>query len=234
MAGAAETSPYWIPLVLGGLGAAGSALSAGAEGKLGGYGSAAGPPTLGDISGTLLGNQQDRLNQMMGIYAGRAQQPVTMPGAVVQPVGGLAGGSLPFRLGPTAMDPALYRGELLGRPGHNLGDGTIPITQQPTPAMPQAGLGQSELMSALELMGVTQDPMGNLMSGGQGMFTGAQGPLGGLMGRGGDQDSLINQQRPRPGQPFPPGTLGSDPSIPNPEGTPRYPSPPPFPGGQAP
>ena len=109
MAGAAETSPYWIPLVLGGLGAAGSALSAGAEGKLGGYGSAAGPPTLGDISGTLLGNQQDRLNQMMGIYAGRAQQPVTMPGAVVQPVGGLAGGSLPFRLGPTAMDPARAR-----------------------------------------------------------------------------------------------------------------------------
>lgn len=193
MAGAGTTAPYWIPLLLGGLGAAGGALSAGAKGKLGGYTTDPNiAPRSSDLTSTLLGDYQQKLDQLTGIYAGRAAQPVAMPGAVVNPLPGFdmsrVGG---FRVGPQAVDQALYRGELLGRPGHNIGKGPIgsypslsasgvpipgfagvPITPQPAPALPQAGQGQPEMMAALALLGVTQDPLGNLMSGG--MFTGSR------------------------------------------------------------
>ena len=179
------TAGWVVPLALGGLQGLGGALSAGAEGKLGGYSASSNiAPRRSDLTGTLLGDYQQKLDQLTGIYAGRAAQPVAMPGAVVNPLQGFdmsrVGG---FRVGPTAVDQASYRGELLGRPGHNIGEGPIgsypsqgfagvPITPQPVPALPEAGQGQPEMMAALELLGVTQDPIGNLMSGG--MFTGSR------------------------------------------------------------
>ena len=172
MAGAGATAPYWVPLLLGGLGAAGRGLSGGAEGKLGGYGSEAGPPTLGDIEGTLLGDQQNRINTQAGLQTARAQQPISLAGSEVQPVRGLdlsrVGG---FRLGPTAVDPALTRPELISRE-----------SAFAPPPMPRFGQGRPELMSALELLGVSRDPMGNFTTGGKNggpeLFTGARPTLG--------------------------------------------------------
>jgi hypothetical protein len=171
MGGVAETSPYWVPLLLGGLGAAGRGLSGGAEGKIGGYGSEAGPPTLGDIQGTLLGDQQNRINTLAGLQTARAFQPISLAGSEVQPVRRLGGGSLPFDLGPTAMDPANIRPGLVSRE-----------SAFAPPPMPRFGQGIPELMSALELLGVTQDPTGNFTTGGQKgvseLFTGARPSLG--------------------------------------------------------
>ena len=166
------TAGWLVPLALGGLGAAGRGLSGGAEGKLGGYtGKGPGAPGLGDIQGTLLGDQQNRINTLAGLQTARAFQPISLAGSEVQPVRRLGGGSLPFDLGPTAMDPANIRPGLVSRE-----------SAFAPPPMPRFGQGIPELMSALELMGVTQDPTGNFTTGGQKgvseLFTGARPSLG--------------------------------------------------------
>lgn len=174
MAGAGATAPYWVPLLIGGISAVGRGLSGGAEGKLGGYtGKGPGAPGLGDIQGTLLGDQQNRINQIAGIYGARAQQPISLAGSEVQPVRRLGGGSLPFDLGPTAMDPALTRPGLISRE-----------SAFAPPPMPRFGQGRPELMSALELLGVTQDQTGNLISGGGGGGGGEDTDLGPQFGLG--------------------------------------------------
>lgn len=195
MGGVAETSPYWIPLLMGGLSAAGGALSGGAEGKIGGYGRANQPPKYTDIHGTLLGDQQNRLDQQARISGARANMPISLAGTGVQPIRRLGGGILPFDLGPTAIDPALTRPELISRE-----------SAFAPPPMPQFGQGRQELMSALELLGVTQDSTGNLTSGGQGMFTGARGgdaDLGSQFGLGDyEKPELPWSDTPGPGEEY--------------------------------
>ena len=83
------TAGWLVPLMLGGLGAAGGALGSGATGKLGGYTSGSNiAPRRSDLTGTLLGDYQQKLDQMTGIYAGRAAQPVSIP-YPVNPVPGI-------------------------------------------------------------------------------------------------------------------------------------------------
>ena len=188
----------WLPLLLGGMGAAGSMMSGGAEGKLGGYGpSGIGEaPTRSSIDPTLLGNILAPIEQMTGVAAGRARQPVTLPGAFVQPTPMFSGGGMAMPIGTTAVDPALQQPHLMGLPGINTGQGPLsspyepyirPPTHgtghpdpnqwgtvaQPSSQLPEFGGGIPQLQGALELLGVHSDPMGNLTHGGRPLFTGA-------------------------------------------------------------
>jgi hypothetical protein len=185
----------WLPLLLGGMGAAGSMMSGGAEGKLGGYGpSGIGEaPTRSSIDPTLLGNILAPIEQMTGVAAGRARQPVTLPGAFVQPTPMFSGGGMAMPIGTTAVDPALQQPHLMGLPGINTGQGPLSspykeyvphsirdpfpnqwgAVAQPSSQLPESGGGIPQLQGALELLGVHSDPMGNLTHGGRPLFTGA-------------------------------------------------------------
>jgi hypothetical protein len=46
--------------------------------------------------------------QLGGVLTGKAERPVTLPGAFAQPLPWYSGGGLPFSVGVTAQDPALY------------------------------------------------------------------------------------------------------------------------------
>ena len=211
---------FLLPLILGGMGAAGSMMSGGAQGKLGGYGygGADKAPTRGSVDPTLLGRVLAPIEQMAGVATGRARKPVTLPGAFVQPNPMFSGGGMPMGIGTTAVDPALQQPHLLGLAGVNMGVGPLsdsyeafypPRThtgvernpwgtvEQPFPQLPEAAGGMPQLRGALEMLGVHSDPMGNLTHGGQGIFTGA--------GTGNDDDpggwdqATVDQCNARPG-----------------------------------
>ena len=187
---------FLLPLILGGMGAAGSMMSGGAQGKLGGYGlgGADKAPTRGSVDPTLLGRVLSPIEQMAGVATGRARKPVTLPGAFVQPNPMFSGGGMPMGIGTTAVDPALQQPHLLGLPGVNMGAGPLPdnyeafyptrwegevernpwgTVEQPFPQLPESAGGMPQLQGALEMLGVHSDPMGNLTHGGQGIFRGA-------------------------------------------------------------
>ena len=113
-------------------------------------------------------------------------------------------------IGTTGVDPGLQRPGLLGTPGLNFGDRgyfsgaynpgsgekqysalgmqNLGRIQQTPPDVPEVGAGLPQLQSAMELLGVHSDPMGNLFMDQTGLFTGAGTPSGGDEngGRGGD------------------------------------------------
>ena len=188
----------WLPLLLGGMGAAGSMMSGGAEGKLGGYGprGIGEAPTRSSIDPTLLGNILAPIEQMTGGAAGRARQPVTLPGAFVQPTPMFSGGGMAMPIGTTAVDPALQQPHLMGLPGINTGQGPLSspykeyvphsirapfpnqwgTVAQPSSQLPESGGGIQQLQGALELLGVHSDPMGNLTYEGGYIFTATTPP----------------------------------------------------------
>jgi hypothetical protein len=191
-----ETAMWLVPSIMGGMGAVGSALGSGAEGRLKGYGHGEAPPSRQSIDPSLLGQILAPIEQAIGISMGRMRQPVTLPGAFVQPNPMFSGGGLPMSIGTTGVDPALQQPHLMGLPGVNTGAGqlsskfapyirqpgsghTLPskspwgTIDQPAAQMPEAGGGMPQMQGALELLGVHSDPMGNLSSGGTGLFTGA-------------------------------------------------------------
>ena len=194
MGAAVTASPWLIPALMGGMGAVGSALGSGAQGQLKGYGVGSAPPTRMSLDPTLLGQVLAPIEQVMGIAAGRARQPVTLPGAFAQPNPMYSGGGLPMPIGTTGVDPALQQPHLMGLQGVNIGKGPLSreyrqyggvgkkaawgTVPQGDPQMPEVGGGMPQLQAALELLGVHSDPMGNLSSGGTALFTGAD-PTGG-------------------------------------------------------
>ena len=97
----------YLPLVMGGLGAMQGAFSGG-DGEpfmLEPYGGQ--PGAFLDPRRMLTQNVRD-VAQLGGIMADRAAQPVAFPSAFVQPTQWYGGGGLPFPMGRTAMDPALF------------------------------------------------------------------------------------------------------------------------------
>jgi len=110
---------------MGGMGAVGSALGSGAQGQLKGYGVGSAPPTRMSLDPTLLGQVLAPIEQVMGIAAGRARQPVTLPGAFAQPNPMYSGGGLPMPIGTTGVDPALQQPHLMGLQGVNIGKGPL-------------------------------------------------------------------------------------------------------------
>ena len=191
---------FLLPLILGGMGAAGSMMSGGAQGKLGGYGYGGRDraPTRGSVDPTLLGRVLAPIEQMTAVATGRARKPVTLPGAFVQPNPMFSGRGMPMGIGTTAVDPALQQPHLLGLAGVNMGAGPLSANfksfippkqtkmgtltepernpwgtvEQPFPQLPEAAGGMPQLRGALEMLGVHSDPMGNLTHGGQGIFKG--------------------------------------------------------------
>ena len=201
MGAAVTASPWLIPALMGGMGAVGSALGGGAQGQLKGYGVGSAPPTRMSLDPTLLGQVLAPIEQVMGIAAGRARQPVTLPGAFAQPNPMYSGGGLPMPIGTTGVDPALQQPHLMGLQGVNIGKGPLSreyrqyggvgkkaawgTVSQGDPQMPEVGGGMPQLQAALELLGVHRDPMGNLSSGGTDLFTGAGNGGGNGAGNGG-------------------------------------------------
>ena len=185
-----------VPLILGGLGAAGSALSGGAEGRIGSFGQGSLAPTRQDLDPTMLGRSVAPIESLLAALAGRVSQPYTAPAAVVQPPPMFQGGGLPMPIGTTGVDPALQRPGLLGTPGLNFGNEgyfsgayqprgyaqpemqNLGRIQQTPPDVPEVGAGLPQLQSAMELLGVHSDPMGNLFMDQTGLFTGAGGNQG--------------------------------------------------------
>ena len=190
------TAAWLVPSIMGGMGAVGSALGSGATGNLKGYGVGETAPSRQSIDPSLLGQVLAPIEQAIGIAMGRMKQPVTLPGAFVQPNPMYSGGGLPMSIGTTGVDPALQQPHLMGLPAVNTGPGQLsrdfaPFIRQPgsganvpsqspwgtidQPAaqMPEAGGGMPQMQGALEMLGIHSDPMGNLSSGGTGLFTGA-------------------------------------------------------------
>jgi hypothetical protein len=193
LAGGPET---WLPMVLGGMGAAGSMMSGGAQGQLGGYGpdGASGAPTRRSVDPTLLGNVLAPIEQATGVMVGRARSPITWGGGHVQPLPRYDGGGMVMPVWNAAVDPALQQPHLMGLPGINTGPGPLSAeyqpyippsneyvsapnqwgtVEQPAAQLPEVGGGIPQLQGALELLGVHTDPLGNLTYGGHGLFTGA-------------------------------------------------------------
>ncbi len=219
---------FGVPLILGGLGAAGSALSGGAEGRIGSFGRGSLAPTRRDLDPTMLGRSVAPIESLLAALAGRVSQPYTAPAAVVQPPPMFQGGGLPMPIGTTGVDPALQRPGLLGTPGLNFGDrgyfsgaynpgrGTRQYSdlgmqnlgriQQTPPDVPEVGAGLPQMQSAMELLGVHSDPMGNLFMDQTGLFTGANQGEDGVN----DHSPEADPERPDPsGDPQP-----TDPSSP--------------------
>ena len=184
MGAAVAASPWLIPAIMGGMGAVGSALGSGAEGKLKGYGAGETAPSRQSIDPSLLGQVLAPIEQAIGISM------------FVQPNPMYSGGGLPMSIGTTGVDPALQQPHLMGLPAVNTGPGQLsrdfaPFIRQPgsganvpsqspwgtidQPAaqMPEAGGGMPQMQGALEMLGIHSDPMGNLSTGGTGLFTGA-------------------------------------------------------------
>ena len=176
------TAANALPLAMAGLGAAGGALEA--------FG---GQQRRGFSSGGLGVSQEEALNralsgtQQYGAGAfGRAAPAVNVP-VNVQPLPNYYGEGMAMPVGVMMNDPAWWDPSVRGVPAANLGNlssmfpGATGNFQQPTPST-APGLGappsvSDQMMSALEMLGVTKDPQGNLTtaSSGSGMFTGAGG-----------------------------------------------------------
>ena len=197
----------WLPLVLGGMGAAGSMMSGGAEGKLGGYGPSGidDAPTRRSIDPTLLGNLFAPIEQLTGVWAGRAQQDVALPGAFVQPTPIISGDILPFTIGHVSQDPSLQQPSIAALRAPDFGEGPLSDPYKPyirpqylghpdpnpwgtvmqTPVrLPELYGGIPQLKGSLALLGVHPDPYGNLTYEGERIFTGTTptgsgGPGGG-------------------------------------------------------
>ena len=166
------SNPWVLPAIISGIGAIGQGMSAGAEGKLAGYGAGKHAPRRSDLTGTMLGDAMTPLEQTMAVHAGQAQTPISLgTQALVQPIPGLSG-----------FDPALLDPSQITRPGINFGDrgpfsqpyrgpsstpggSSLGYIGQPVPAFPQPGRDIPQLMATLELLGVGQDSFGNFFTG---------------------------------------------------------------------
>ncbi len=228
---------WLVPAIMGGIGAAGSALGGGAEGKLGGYGAGKGPktyPTRLSVNPSLLGQVLGPIEQIAGAAVGRARQPVTLPGAYAQPNPMYSGGGMPIPIGTTAVDPALQQPRLLGLPGINIGKGPLSgpyggpsgtnigfgTVEQPAAQLPQVAGGLPQLQGALQLLGIDSDPMGNLTAGGTALFTGAAGDPNGNNSPGSQWNNSSSSQGNDPRCPAG-GTFTEIPGETEADGSPR-------------
>jgi hypothetical protein len=102
---------FWIPAAIGGMQALGGALGGGQAPDQGtGY--------RGDLHpARLLTRGLGNIDQLGGIMAERAGQPVSLPSAFIQQPPMFQGGGLPMSIGLSGRDPALSRPALLGAPG---------------------------------------------------------------------------------------------------------------------
>jgi hypothetical protein len=247
------TESFWLPAAMGGMGALGGALGGGEGRGMYSFGQDHGHPDplgIGDwghiFPPTLLANYMSNVEQLGGLAAARAAQPITLPGTQVQPTPWYGGGGMVMPVGLTGMDVANIRPSILGTPGvrfpepdpgavaaHEMltpygpdssdarkiaersfrenemtkflfsgapretaasqvetfstpiaeggqFEASLPQYQgmrQPSPSPIMPGGGFSELFGALKLLGVEQDPMGNLTMGSEyPLFTGAARP----------------------------------------------------------
>jgi len=98
----------YIPLIMGGLGALQGGLGGGGDQEpfmlepYGGY-----PGAFLDPRRMLTQNVRD-VAHLGAVMGERAAAPVSLPSAFVQPTQWYGGGGLPFPMGRTAMDPALF------------------------------------------------------------------------------------------------------------------------------
>ena len=147
-----------------------------------GYGDPARGRELGIDPVTTLAKAFGNVENLGGILAGRAQQPVTLPGAFVQPTPSFYGGGMPMPIGLTGLDPGLLNPRLLASQGAQFpasGQGAWDPVAQPPPNMPQVGGGIPGLASALQTLGVEADPFGRWNVGGGNPFGGGPGGPGG-------------------------------------------------------
>ena len=89
------------------------------------------PPSRGQLVGTAIGDAASAQENWLASLMGQAMAPVSLPGAVVQPLQGFGnpegggftgtGGVLPFRIGADAVDPAWSYPQLMVQPGINTG-----------------------------------------------------------------------------------------------------------------
>ena len=102
-------SAWLMPLLMGGMGAAQGAMGAALQGdpaELAPYGGA--PGAFLDPRRTLTQNVRD-VAHLGSVLGQRAGQDITLPGAFVQPTPWYGGGGLPFPVGVTGMDPAMFQ-----------------------------------------------------------------------------------------------------------------------------
>ena len=82
------------------------------------------PPSRSQMVGTALGDAASAQENWLASLVGQAMAPVSLPGAVVQPLQGFGtlgrGGVLPFRIGADAVDPAWSNPQLMVQPGINM------------------------------------------------------------------------------------------------------------------
>ena len=99
---------WLLPLIMGGLGAAQGAMGGGLgdPNLLETY--SPDPGGFLDPRRMLTQNVRD-VAHLGGVMGERAGQDVTLPGAFIQPTPWIGGGGLPFPVGVTGMDPALFQ-----------------------------------------------------------------------------------------------------------------------------
>ena len=111
---AGAAAPY-IAAGLGGL--LSSFGNRGSQGNVKGFGETARGRELGLTPEDTLAKALGNIENLGAIYQERAAQPVSLPGAVVQPPPSYFGGGMPMPVGLTGIDPGLLRPSLLGSPG---------------------------------------------------------------------------------------------------------------------
>ena len=107
------------PWIISGAGALANYFSNRAEGEdVAGFGEGAWGSDEGLHPELAMAKALANVENLGGIFTERAAQPISLPGAFVQPLPSYYGGGLPGVIGPQALDPALIRpGAHLTRPG---------------------------------------------------------------------------------------------------------------------
>jgi len=113
-----------------------------------------GPPTRAGLEGSALGDAATAQENWLSSLVGHAMAPVSLPGAVVQPVRRYAGGALPMEFGVTGVDPAW------AQPGQTVLGGLnvegMDYTPQQDPTLFNNEL--SRFWAALQMAGVGESP----------------------------------------------------------------------------
>jgi hypothetical protein len=89
----------------------------GFQGRLGG---GQGPPAREMLEGSFIGDVLGQQESYLGTAMGNLANPISLPGARVEPLQGYGGGAMPMRIGANAIDPAFRQPQQLVRPGMNL------------------------------------------------------------------------------------------------------------------
>ena len=87
---------------------------------LGQAGNLSGPPAREQLEGSFIGDVLGQQESFLGTAMGNLANPISLPGARVEPLQGYGGGAMPMRIGANAIDPAFRQPQQLVRPGMNL------------------------------------------------------------------------------------------------------------------